>query len=163
MAETLARPKKLSTQCQVFRKRRCAMRNTPGIIFVTRPIFIRVRSLKDCNSRSPCFSPCGPFTLGHYPRKDSPRMFVSFFPQPRLFFWSVVIWTLFAIAAWYRFGSDIGLALGILPATPETVDAASVSVFLSRQFIWFYIYYAFMVAVFAAFWMIYAPHPWASW
>ena len=90
-------------------------------------------------------------------------MFVSFFPQPRLFFWSVLIWTLFAIAAWYRFGSDMGLALGILPATPETVDAASVSVFLSRQFIWFYIYYAFMVAVFAGFWMIYAPHPWARW
>src|SRR5258708_31910295 len=90
-------------------------------------------------------------------------MFVSFFPQPRLFFWSVLIWTLFAIGAWYRFGSDIGLVLGILPATPETVNAASVSVFLSWQFIWFYIYYAFMVAVFAAFWMTYAPHPWARW
>ena len=90
-------------------------------------------------------------------------MFVSFFPQPRLFFWSVLVWTLFAIALWYRFGSDIGLSLGILPATPETVDAASVSVFLSRQFIWYYIYYAFVVAVFAGFWMIYAPHPWARW
>ena len=90
-------------------------------------------------------------------------MFVSFFPQPRLLFWSVLAWTLFAIALWYRFGSEIGLSLGILPATPETVDAASVSVFLSRQFIWYYIYYAFVVAVFAGFWMIYAPHPWARW
>jgi len=90
-------------------------------------------------------------------------MFVSFFPQPRLFFWSVLAWTLFAIALWYRFGSTMGLALGILPASPETVDAASVSVFLSRAFIWFYIYYAIMVAIFAGFWMIYAPHPWARW
>jgi peptide/bleomycin uptake transporter len=90
-------------------------------------------------------------------------MFVSFFPQPRLFFWSVLIWTAFAIALWYRFGSDIGLALGILPANPETVDAASVSIFVSRQFIWFYIYYAFAVAIFAGVWMIYAPHPWARW
>jgi len=90
-------------------------------------------------------------------------MFVSFFPQPRLFFWSVLIWTLFAIALWYRFGSDMGLALGILPATPETVDTASVSVFLSRQFIWFYIYYAIMVAIFAGFWMLYGPHRWSSW
>jgi peptide/bleomycin uptake transporter len=90
-------------------------------------------------------------------------MFVSFFPQPRLFFWSVLVWTLFAIALWYRFGGDIGLALGILPATPETVDTASVSVFLSRPFIWFYIYYALVVAAFAGFWMIYAPHPWARW
>jgi peptide/bleomycin uptake transporter len=90
-------------------------------------------------------------------------MFVSFFPQPRLFFWSALLWTLFAVALWYRFGSDLGLTLGILPATPETVDAASVSVFLSRPFIWFYIYYAFAVAVFAVFWMFQEPHPWARW
>ena len=90
-------------------------------------------------------------------------MFVSFFPQPRLFFWSALIWTLFAVALWYRFGGDLGLTLGILPATPETVDAASVSVFLSRQFIWFYVYYAAAVAVFALFWMFHEPHPWARW
>ncbi len=90
-------------------------------------------------------------------------MFVSFFPQPRLFFWSVFLWTAIAIAFWYEFGEGIGLALGILPPTPETVDTASVSVFLSRQFIWFYVYYAAAVAIFAGFWMIYAPHPLARW
>jgi peptide/bleomycin uptake transporter len=90
-------------------------------------------------------------------------MFVSFFPQPRLFFWSVLIWTLLAVAVWYRFGNELGLTLGILPATPETVDPATISVFVSRQFIWFYIYYAVLVGIFAAFWMTYAPHPWAVW
>lgn len=90
-------------------------------------------------------------------------MFVSFFPQPRLFFWSVLAWTLFAVALWYRFGEGIGLTLGILPATPEVVDPATISIFWSRAFIWFYIYYAVMVAAFAGFWMIYAPHPWARW
>src|SRR5262245_10723118 len=90
-------------------------------------------------------------------------MFVSFFPQPRLFFWSVLIWTLLAVAVWYRFGNELGLMLGILPATPETVDPATISVFVSRQFIWFYIYYAVVVGIFAAFWMSYAPHPWARW
>src|SRR5689334_3565787 len=90
-------------------------------------------------------------------------MFVSFFPMPRLFFWSVIVWTLFAIAFWYRLGNDVGLAIGILPATPETVDPATINVFLSRQFIWFYVYYAIMVALFAGFWMTYAPHPWARW
>jgi peptide/bleomycin uptake transporter len=90
-------------------------------------------------------------------------MFVSFFPRPKLFFWSLVVWTLFTVAVWYRFGTDLGLALGILPATPESVDAASISIFISRQFIWFYIYYAIVVAFFATFWAYYAPHPWSRW
>jgi len=90
-------------------------------------------------------------------------MFVSFFPQPRLFFWSALVWTAFAVAFWYRFGNDLGLALGILPATPEEVDGAKVSVFISREFLWFYLYYTVAVAIFAGFWMIYAPHPWSRW
>jgi peptide/bleomycin uptake transporter len=90
-------------------------------------------------------------------------MFVSFFPQPRLFFWSALVWTLFAVAVWYRFGNGLGLMLGILPETPETVDAATLSVFVSRPFIWFYIYYIVVIGLFAAFWMTYAPHPWTRW
>jgi peptide/bleomycin uptake transporter len=90
-------------------------------------------------------------------------MFVSFFPRPRLFFLSVLIWTLFAVAFWYRFGDGLGHLLGILPATPETVDAASISVFFTRHFVWFYIYYGAAVGIFAGFWMIFAPHPWARW
>ena len=90
-------------------------------------------------------------------------MFVSFFPQPRLFFWSVLVWTLFTVAVWYRFGDTLGMLVGILPQTPEAVDRASISVFFSRQFLWFYIYYLLIVGLFAGFWMIYAPHPWARW
>ena len=75
-------------------------------------------------------------------------MFVSFFPQPRLFFWSALVWTAFAVAIWYQFGNDLGLALSILPATPEEVDGAKVSVFISREFLWFYLYYTVAVAIF---------------
>ncbi|WP_119273706.1 peptide antibiotic transporter SbmA [Taklimakanibacter deserti] len=90
-------------------------------------------------------------------------MFVSFFPQPRLFFWSVLVWTLLAVAVWYRFGSALGLMLGVLPTTPDAVDPATINVFWSRGFIWFYIYYVVVIGIFAAFWLIYAPHPWARW
>ncbi|EAU40313.1 putative transport protein, essential for bacteroid development protein [Fulvimarina pelagi HTCC2506] len=38
-----------------------------------------------------------------------------------------------------------------------------VSIFWSNEFIWFYLYYAVMVALFAAFWMWKEPHPWALW
>jgi peptide/bleomycin uptake transporter len=70
---------------------------------------------------------------------------------------------LFAIAFWYRFGEGLGLALGILPTSHATVDPATIEIFLSPRFIWFDIYYAAMVALFAGFWRIYAPHPWTGW
>ena len=31
-------------------------------------------------------------------------MFVSFFPNPRWFFWSALVWTALVIAGWYGFG-----------------------------------------------------------
>ncbi len=90
-------------------------------------------------------------------------MFVSFFPNPRPFFWSVALWTIAVVGYWYLAGEETGIALGILPSPSEPVNAASVSVFASRPFIWFYLYYAAAVAAFAAFWNFYAPHPWAGW
>jgi peptide/bleomycin uptake transporter len=84
-------------------------------------------------------------------------VFVSFFPQPRLFFWSALIWTALAIAGWYLFANDFF-------APPEgTPPIVGVSIFWSPQFLWFYAYYAIAVAIYAAAWMIYAPHPWAWW
>jgi peptide/bleomycin uptake transporter len=84
-------------------------------------------------------------------------MFVSFFPRPRLFFWSAIIWTGLAIAAWYIFAADFG-------AMPEgTPTPVGISIFWSWPFVWFYLYYAAAVAIFVTAWMIYAPHPWAIW
>ena len=90
-------------------------------------------------------------------------MFVSFFPRPRMFFLSAIVWVLFGIGVWYRFGDGLGMLLGILPSTPEAVDPATIGIFLSRRFVWFYIYYAVAVALFAGFWQVYAPHRWAGW
>ena len=90
-------------------------------------------------------------------------MFVSFFPNPKPFFWSAVLWTVLAVFFWYAAGEQLGLALGILPAGGGAVDGAKVSVFVSPGFIWFYIYYALAVGLFAGFWRFYAPHPWERW
>lgn len=90
-------------------------------------------------------------------------MFVSFFPMPRLFFWSTALWTIFAILLWYYAGEAMGTALGLLPAPVDPTNGASVFVFLSRPFIWFYIYFTVAVGLFAAFWQFYAPHKWAMW
>jgi peptide/bleomycin uptake transporter len=88
-------------------------------------------------------------------------VFVSFFPAPRPFFWSAVLWAALCIAGWYLGGRALGDALGFAP--PEGGFAIGVSRFWAGSFLWFYAYYATAVALFAAFWQAVAPHPWWRW
>ena len=91
-------------------------------------------------------------------------MFVSFFPAPRLFFGSVVLWIAICVAVWYMGADSLGEWFGLGEvAAEEGARAVGVEVFWSPPFLWFYIYYAVAVAIFAAFWMWFAPHPWAHW
>jgi peptide/bleomycin uptake transporter len=90
-------------------------------------------------------------------------VFVSFFPQPRLFFWSAFLWTLAAVLFWFFGGAALGAEFGLDPLAPDAPPIIGFSVFWSKPFMWFYIYYALAVGIFAGFWMIYAPHPWAVW
>ena len=80
-------------------------------------------------------------------------MFVSFFPRPNLFFPSVILWTALAMAVWYGFADDLFQG-------PKPVGVA---VFVSSPELWFDAYFALCTAIFAAAWMIFAPHPWAGW
>ncbi len=80
-------------------------------------------------------------------------MFVSFFPRPKLFFWSALIWAALSMALWY------GYAQGLV-APSNTIG---VSLFWSAPHLWFDLYYAIMVGIFAVFWMLFSPHPWAVW
>jgi len=89
-------------------------------------------------------------------------MFKSFFPRPTLFFWSVGIWTAIAVALWYLGGRDFGARLGLAPSATGT-PLIGVSVFWSGPFLWFYMYYATAVGLFAGFWRAFAPHPWWRW
>ncbi len=90
-------------------------------------------------------------------------MFISFFPNPRLFLWSAVLWAVIAIAVWYALGEQLRTALGLFAETGNAAPTIGVSVFWSEAFLWFYVYYWAVVAIFATFWMFYAPHPWARW
>jgi peptide/bleomycin uptake transporter len=81
-------------------------------------------------------------------------MFVSFFPRPKLFFSSSILWTALAMAVWYGFASNLFQA----PEKP-----AGLATFWSAPALWFDLYFALTVAVFAAAWMLFAPHPWATW
>ncbi len=89
-------------------------------------------------------------------------MFLSFFPQPKLFFWSALIWTAIVMASWYAGGSQIGWLLG-LGVEDGALSATGISRFWSPSFVWFYLYYAVAVAIFTAFWRFFSPHPWSGW
>ncbi|MGD9912567.1 MAG: peptide antibiotic transporter SbmA [Rhizobiaceae bacterium] len=90
-------------------------------------------------------------------------MFVSFFPQPRLFFASAVLWSVALILFWFFEGQDLGAVFGMPPAADDAAPIIGVQVFWSLPFIWFYIYFVVGVALFYLFWRIYAPHPWQNW
>src|SRR5246127_1486788 len=81
-------------------------------------------------------------------------MFVSFFPRPKLFFPSSILWTALAMAVWYGFASNLFQA----PEKP-----VGLATFWSPPALWFDLYFALCVAIFASFWMLFAPHPWAPW
>jgi peptide/bleomycin uptake transporter len=89
-------------------------------------------------------------------------MFASFFPRPRMFLLSAVLWAALAILFWYKFGADLGSWLGF-DLSPGTEGPVGVAVFLSPEFLWFYLYYVVVVALFAAGWILFSPHPWARW
>jgi len=90
-------------------------------------------------------------------------MFVSFFPRPKLFFWSVALWTALCVGLWYAGGRAFGARLGLSPSATNGHGGVGVAVFWSAPFLWFYIYYGLAVGVFAGFWRIVAPHPWSRW
>ena len=80
-------------------------------------------------------------------------MFVSFFPRPNLFFPSSILWTALAMAL-------VWVCQQSLSSPDKPVGLAT---FWSAPALWFDLYFALTVAVFAAAWMLFAPHPWATW
>ena len=90
-------------------------------------------------------------------------MFVSFFPKPKWLFLSAALWSLAAVLLWFFGGKELGAVVGLPPIPSGTPPVIGVATFWSRPFIWFYIYFAVAVALFAGFWFVYAPHRWSIW
>jgi peptide/bleomycin uptake transporter len=87
-------------------------------------------------------------------------MFLSFFPRPRLFFLSAALWASLCVVAWYAAGRPLGARLGFGPPAQPVIGVA---LFWSRPFLWFDLYFAAAVALFAGAWRLAAPHPWWRW
>lgn len=90
-------------------------------------------------------------------------MFSSFFPRPRIFFLSVLLWTAVCTAGWYLGAQNAGPWIGLPLPDPEAEPIIGLGFFVTPDFLIFYLYAALCFAVFAAAWMILAPHRWAWW
>lgn len=90
-------------------------------------------------------------------------MFKSFFPNPKWFFGSLLLWFAVNIALWYSGGSGWGTFLGF----PQGYDAAElpigVSRFWSPAFLWFYLWFGAAAAIFALCWRAKSNNPWQGW
>ena len=90
-------------------------------------------------------------------------MFKSFFPNPKWFFGSLLLWFAVNIALWYSGGSGWGTFLGF----PQGYDAAElligVSRFWSPAFLWFYLWFGASAAIFALCWRAKSNNPWQGW
>ncbi|MBO3761166.1 peptide antibiotic transporter SbmA [Ciceribacter sp. L1K22] len=91
-------------------------------------------------------------------------MFHSFFPRPKLFFTSAVIWTAVCIFVWYTIGPQMGAALGMPPLAEGEQAPLGLAFFVSPDNIWFYLYFTIFVLIFGGAWkLIDRDHPWSNW
>jgi peptide/bleomycin uptake transporter len=88
-------------------------------------------------------------------------MFKSFFPNPRIFFISVVFYSAICSAIWYGFNEQIGAALGLDLSSAEPV--IGLGHFLTDSFLLFYLYFFTVSGLFAVCWFRISRHPWQWW
>jgi peptide/bleomycin uptake transporter len=89
-------------------------------------------------------------------------MFRSFFPQPKLFFISAIVWAVICGFVWHYGGAEFGSHFGLAP-TPGAGDIPTVGYFWSTDAQWYYIYYIVCGALFFAFWKWFKPSEWSNW
>jgi peptide/bleomycin uptake transporter len=90
-------------------------------------------------------------------------MFVSFFPRPKMFFISAALWTLFVMFFWFLYARNFGQYIGLPNPAEGTAPINGLSIFWSPPFIYFYLYYAAIVAVFSFVWYLIDPMKWFAW
>ena len=88
-------------------------------------------------------------------------MFKSFFPRPKLFVLSAIIWSAILITVWYAQGQNMGEALGFDLSEQSTV--IGLGHFVTPEFLWFDAYYLLGTMAFYYFWRLNSPHSWQNW
>jgi peptide/bleomycin uptake transporter len=90
-------------------------------------------------------------------------MFVSFFPKPKWFFISAGLWSLAVVLFWFFVGKNAGHLIGLPNPADDAPPIIGVMVFISKPFLWFYLYYFIVSALFSGFWWQLSNHQWFRW
>ncbi len=88
-------------------------------------------------------------------------MFKSFFPNPKIFFLSVIIFAGLSCAIWYGYNEQMAAFFGLDMSDGEPV--IGLKHFVTDSFILFYGYYFTCSALFAVAWFKLSPHKWQWW
>ena len=88
-------------------------------------------------------------------------MFSSFFPSPRYFFVSSLVWIMTLILVWYTLGENIGTFLGFNLQESQTV--IGLGHFITPEFLWFDAYFLFGAGSIYLFWNFKTKHAWSNW
>ncbi|MEE2774032.1 MAG: peptide antibiotic transporter SbmA [Pseudomonadota bacterium] len=90
-------------------------------------------------------------------------MFESFFPSPKRFFLSLLLWLIVVVGVWYSVGADLGQGLGFNFRPSDAPPVIGLGYFVTPDFLWFYIYYIVSTLLFYAYWSYSEPHKWQLW
>lgn len=94
-------------------------------------------------------------------------MLRAFFPVPKLFFSSAVLWTVVAFIIWFVAGDALMNALNIadlfLDRAPENPEPGASVPFFNATRVWTYQYIIIFAALFCVFWFIFNRNIWYWW
>lgn len=91
-------------------------------------------------------------------------VFQSFFPRPKLFFFSAVLWAIAAILFWYGIADEFSRSSSSISSAEETPPPLGLAFFITSDFLWFYLYYGICTLFFGGFWSLLSPnHRWKLW
>ena len=90
-------------------------------------------------------------------------MFESFFPKPKLFLVTLILWLAFTIVIYYSIGQSIAEFIGFNFSPDDAKTVIGLGYFITPEFLWFDLYYILSTLIFYYFWANYSPHKWQVW
>ncbi len=90
-------------------------------------------------------------------------MFESFFPKPKFFLITLLLWLSFVIGIYYSVGQTLGELIGFQFSDEGAPTVIGLGYFVTPEFLWFDLYYILSTFLFFVFWAYYSPHKWQIW
>jgi peptide/bleomycin uptake transporter len=88
-------------------------------------------------------------------------MFKSFFPNPKVFFYSAIAWFFIVLALWHGYADSLGVQMAIVSA-PEVIPGERPP-FLTQDKAWVYVYILMSTLLFCIGWAFYGKQRWYAW